>query len=165
MASCRATRLYIGCPRHAPGGQHRQGSIAPLAFSAPDPDLAMLTVVRGSPSSPMADHRHLAASRALAGQPFAILLGELHSSPERGITTITIGAKARPGVYPAKAHYSQPLPSLLSIRIQAEKESKACLYPIGRFSVTTPSQPMSPILSITSTLPTRNPTPPPMLGQ
>ena len=58
----------------------------------------------------------------------------LHSSPKRGITTITVGAKARPGACPAKAHYSKPPPSLLCIRIQTEKESKACLRTIGRLT-------------------------------
>jgi hypothetical protein len=46
----------------------------------------------------------------------------LHPSPEHGIKTIT-GAKARHGIKPAKAMDSAAPPSLLSIRIHAEKES------------------------------------------
>jgi hypothetical protein len=58
----------------------------------------------------------------------------LHPSPERGIKTIT-GAKA-PESLPAKAHDSVAPPSLLSIRIYAEKESHPALSEISRLTIT-----------------------------
>jgi hypothetical protein len=76
LHGCLAGRQTIRGTRNAPGRQHREGTLAPVTFSAPDPDPVMFTVVRGSPSSPVTDHRHLPASGTLARQPFADLLSD-----------------------------------------------------------------------------------------
>jgi hypothetical protein len=60
----------------------------------------------------------------------------LHASPERGIKTITGSEGAPRNRLPAKAHGSAAPPSLLSIRIYAEKESHPALSNIGRLTVT-----------------------------
>jgi hypothetical protein len=60
----------------------------------------------------------------------------LRSSPERGIKTITGSEGYAPESAPAKAHDSAAPPSLLSIRIYAEKKAHLARQPIGRFSVT-----------------------------
>src|SRR5882724_2627526 len=50
---------------------------------------------------------------------------------------------------PAKAHDSAAPPSLLSIRIHAEKESDPALLPIGRFTITRTFKIFTPIPSTT----------------
>src|ERR1035438_4338287 len=64
----------------------------------------------------------------------------LHSSPERGIKTITGSEGNAPESAPAKAHGSAAPPSLLSIRIHAEKESHPAFFSIDRFLMTPTSK-------------------------
>src|SRR5205085_6077595 len=89
------------------------------------------------PASPsMADDVELAATRALPGQPFAVVLARLASVAG----TWDKNDHGCEGIAPesdlAKAHHSAAPPSLLNIRIHAEKEAHPYLFEIGRFKVT-----------------------------
>jgi hypothetical protein len=73
------------------------------------------------------DDRRPATARTLPGQPFAVKPAGLASVPG----TWDKNDHGREGMprnrYPARAHDSAAPPSLLSIRIHAEKESHPCL--------------------------------------
>ncbi|HLJ75946.1 MAG TPA: hypothetical protein VKT75_00960, partial [Acidobacteriaceae bacterium] len=94
----------------------------------------MQAVMRLSATPPVADNSGLAASRTLPGQPIGVILAGLASiagtwdKDDHGCEGIA------PESLPAKAHDSAAPPSLLSIRIYAEKESHPALPAIGRLT-------------------------------
>jgi len=127
-----------------PGRQHGQRAAANLAPAPPQQNPIVPAVMRLPATPSVADDCHLAASRTLPRQPLGIVLAELAS-----ITgTWDKDDHGREGTprnrYPAKAHDSAAPPSLLSIRIYAEKESHPALFEIGRFTVTKISNLNSP---------------------
>ncbi len=102
-------------------------------------------VMRLASSSAMPDDRNVTAARTLSGQPFAIEIAGL-ASIRRTWDKNDQGCEGNaPSHYPAKAIDSTAPPSLLSIRIRAEKESHPACLPIGRFSITRPQNNPRPI--------------------
>ncbi len=112
--------------------QHSERAAAPLASSSPHPNHAVVLVMSGSVSPPVADNGPLQARRTLARQPLARLFGVAFVAGTRDNNDHS-RREGAPWSVPAKAHYSKSPPSLLCIRFQTEKEGQACLRPIGRF--------------------------------
>jgi len=120
---------------HTPGGQHSQRAATNPAKAAANQNPIMPAVVCLSAPPSVADDCDLAARRAPPGQPFRVVLVGLASiagtwdKDDHGCEGIA------PESLPAKAHDSAAPPSLLSIRVYAEKESHPALFEIGRFNV------------------------------
>ena len=133
-----------------PGRQHGQRAAANLAPAPPQQNPIVPAVMRLPATPSVADDCHLAASRTLPRQPLGIVLAELASIAG----TWDKDDHGREGTprnrYPAKAHDSAAPPSLLSIRIYAEKESHPALFEIGRFTVTKNANKRGPVFSAVS---------------
>ena len=120
---------------HTPGWEHGQGAATNLAQAAPQQNPIMPAVLRLSATPPVSNDCALAAKRTLAREPLGVIPAGL--APIAG--TWDKDDHGREGIapesLPAKAHDSAARPSLLSIRVYAEKESHPALFEIGRLTV------------------------------
>ena len=110
-------------PRHTLTRQHRQRSAANFADATTNQNPITDPVMRLSAPSAVTDDCHLPASRTLARQPLALHLAGLALFAGTWDKN-DHGREGSPRNRTlAKAHDSAALPSLLNIRIHAEKES------------------------------------------
>jgi hypothetical protein len=118
--------------RHTPPRPHRQRRTTNLADATAHQNPIVNGVMCRSAAAPVADEGDATASRTLSGQPLGVILTGLALSAETWDEN-DHGCEGMPrNRYPPKAHDSAAPPSLLSIRIHAEKEAHPVRFPIGR---------------------------------